>query len=60
MGRNQCDRADLLETGQVAAILFSGFVGLVNGVLVELVGLDAFIAPLGTMTILGGLAYGPT
>lgn len=44
----------------VVAILFSGFVGLVNGVLVELVGLDAFIATLGTMTILGGLAYGLT
>jgi ribose transport system permease protein len=44
----------------IVAIAFAGGVGLVNGILVEVIGLDGFIATLGTMTVLGGIAYGLT
>jgi ribose transport system permease protein len=44
----------------VLVLLIGTFVGVVNGVLVVVVGLDGFIATLGTMTVLGGLALGIT
>lgn len=41
----------------VVCILFSGFVGLVNGVLISFLNLPPFIATLGTMSIVRGGAY---
>ena len=35
-------------------------IGLINGVLIVLVGVNAFIVTLGAMTVLGGLAFGIT
>lgn len=40
----------------VVVLLFSGFAGLVNGLLVEVAQIDSFIATLGTGTILYALA----
>lgn len=44
----------------VVALLASLGIGLLNGFLVVIVGIDAFIATLGTMTIISGLVYGVT
>ena len=41
----------------LVCILFSGFVGLVNGVLISFLNLPPFIATLGTMSIVRGGAY---
>jgi ribose transport system permease protein len=41
----------------VAALVVSVAAGSLNGLLVVIVGMDAFIATLGTMTILTGLTY---
>ena len=41
----------------LACILFSGAIGLVNGVLISFLDLPPFIATLGTMSIVRGAAY---
>jgi ribose transport system permease protein len=41
----------------IAALGVSGIVGCLNGLLIVIIGMDAFIATLGTMTVLTGLAY---
>ncbi len=41
----------------LVCILFSGFVGLVNGMLISFLNLPPFIATLGTMSIVRGGAY---
>jgi ribose transport system permease protein len=41
----------------IVCILFSGFIGLVNGVLISFLDLPPFIATLGTMSIVRGAAY---
>ena len=41
----------------VACILFSGVIGLVNGMLISFLDLPPFIATLGTMSIVRGAAY---
>ncbi len=41
----------------IICILFSGFVGLVNGWLISFLNLPPFIATLGTMSIVRGAAY---
>ncbi len=41
----------------LAALAVSLLVGAVNGLLIVIVGMDAFIATLGTMTVLTGLTY---
>ena len=41
----------------LVCILFSGFVGLVNGVLISFLNLPPFIATLGMMSIVRGAAY---
>lgn len=45
-----------LATACVLALLIGPAVGAINGLLVVRFGIDSFIATLGTMTILGGLA----
>lgn len=45
----------------IAVTLLVGIgVGLINGVLIVIVGVNAFIVTLGSMTVLGGLAFGIT
>lgn len=44
----------------VVVLLIGTAVGVLNGVLVVAIGLDGFIATLGTMTVLGSLALGIT
>lgn len=44
----------------IAAVLLGAAIGAVNGFLVVVLGIDSFIATLGTMTALGGLTYGIT
>ena len=41
----------------VACILFSGLIGLINGVLISFLSLPPFIVTLGTMSIVRGAAY---
>jgi ribose transport system permease protein len=44
----------------VITLLVGVAVGLVNGLLIVVVGVNAFIVTLGAMTVLGGLAFGIT
>jgi ribose transport system permease protein len=41
----------------VASLALGAAIGLVNGTLIVRVGVDSFVATLGMMTVLGGLAY---
>ena len=41
----------------IACVLFSGLIGLVNGMLISFLDLPPFIATLGTMSIVRGAAY---
>ncbi len=49
-----------LPVAILLTLLVGLLVGLINGVLIVLVGVNAFIVTLGSMTVLGGLSFGIT
>lgn len=54
------DGAVPLPLAILLTLLVGIVVGLINGLLIVIVGVNAFIVTLGSMTVLGGLAFGIT